>query len=417
MDYYYGNHHHHSFGNVPIQSLIAPRRAPISIATVFALTILAGCDGSGGATGTSGADRLQYNYTVPADIGDGWQVADLADEGMDTQKITDMMGGVLNEDYANVDSVAIVRNNKLLLYWYANRSLDQHDALISNTDNERHILHSSSKSFISALVGIAIDQQYIMSTQVSFYDLFNYASIDNPDPRKGDVTLEDALTMRLGLTWDEWSSPYGSQSNSLTALQAGGSDWSKALLDLPMAHNPGTVFAYNTAASIAIGQAVENATGMPLGVFANTFLFQPMQISSAAWWRTPTGLPNGGSGLFLNTRGFAKFGQLYLNGGSWRGQQLINADWIADTIVRRVNLSAISEYSEGYGFQWWLDDFTHKGQTIEAWTTSGLGGQFMFVVPSLDLVVAFTGSNYDDFSIIDNLYAMMRLYVLSAIDP
>ena len=115
-------------------------------------------------------------------------------------------------------------------------------------------------------------------------------------------------------------------------------------------------------------------------------------------------------------RDLAKFGYLYLNNGSWQGQQLISADWIGDTVVRRVDISSWATYSEAYGFQWWLDDLNYKGQPVETWVTSGYGGQYMFVIPSLDLVVAFTGRNYTNGQGVANLYSMVQGHILDAID-
>ena len=383
-----------------------------------ALLVGAGCGGgsSGGTPAPPPPPPPTFSYSVPEDIGDGWQTGDLAAEGFDTQMIVDMMDRVLDETYPGIDSVAIVRNNRLLLYWFdRGRELDEYDAWINNTTRERHVLHSTSKSFTSALIGIAIDQGHIESTQVPFLDLFDYADYDNWDPRKADITLEDALTMRFGFQWDEWSLPYGDPDNDLANLENNNFDWPKALLDLPLATDPGTAFAYNTAGTIAIGKALENATGERLGQFANTYLFFPMQITDARWW-SPHSLANGGSGLFLRTRDLAKFGQLYLDGGSWQGQQLISAEWIADSVVRRVDLSDVLSFSEGYGYQWWLDELPYRGQLLETWVTSGFGGQYIFVVPGLELVVAFTGHNYGNADGIGNLYAMMRFHIMAAIN-
>ncbi|NNF40208.1 MAG: beta-lactamase family protein [Woeseiaceae bacterium] len=379
-----------------------------------ALSVVA-CGGSSSGGGTASREPV-YIYTVPADIGDGWQVADLTTAGFDADRIADMMQRVLDGRFPGIDSVTIAKNNQLLLYWYAERELDQFDRWVNNKSAERHVLHSTSKSFTSALVGIAIDQGHIASTEVRFYDLFPYLDYANWDPRKADMTLEDVLTMRLGLRWDEWSKPYTDPENDLVFLENNHRDWSRALLDLPLASDPGTDFTYNTAATIALGQAVENATGMPLADFANSYLFYPLQISTAEWWETPTGLPNGGSGLFLTGRDLLKFGQLYVDGGQWHGQQLLSADWIADTVVRRVDISSWASYSVAYGFQWWLDDLTYKNQRVETWVTSGYGGQYLFAMPSLDLVVAFTGHNYDNGVGPDALYTMMQSYILGAID-
>jgi CubicO group peptidase (beta-lactamase class C family) len=382
------------------------------------LLATASCGGgsSGGASAPPPPPPPTFSYTVPEDIGDGWQVGDLAAEGFDTQMIVDMMDSVLDDTYPGIDSVAIVRNNRLVLYWYdRGRELDQYDAWIDNMTRERHVLHSTSKSFTSALIGIAIDQGHIASTQVKFLDLFDYTDYQNWDPRKADITLEDALTMRFGFRWDEWSRPYTDPRNDLVNLETSNFDWPKALLDLPMASAPGTTFAYNTAGTIAIGKALENATGERLGQFANTHLFFPMQITDARWW-SPNSLANGGSGLFLRTRDLAKFGQLYLDGGVWQGQQLISAEWVADSVVRRVEFSGSLAFSEGYGYQWWLDELPYRTQRLETWVTSGFGGQYIFVVPGLELVVAFTGHNYENADGITNLYAMMRWHIMAAIN-
>jgi CubicO group peptidase (beta-lactamase class C family) len=211
--------------------------------------------------------------------------------------VVGMMDEILDGRYPGIDSVAIARSGKLLLYWLdRRRELDQFDGWIDNRDRERHALHSTSKSFTSALIGIAIEQGHIASTDVRLLDLLPYPAYDNWDPRKADITLEDALTMRLGLTWDEWSRPYTDPQNDLVNLENNNLDWPKALLDLPMSSDPGTTFAYNTAGTIAIGKALENATGMRVARFADTCLFLPMQVDDVAWWE-PYRLANGGSGI------------------------------------------------------------------------------------------------------------------------
>lgn len=388
-----------------------------TVVLLFATAALAACGGGSSGAPVPPQPPVSYTYTVPADIGDGWQVASLEDEGFETQKIVDMMIDILDGSSPGIDSVAIVRNGRLVHYWYDRaREFDGFDDWIGNRDRERHILHSTSKSFTSALIGIAIDQGHIASTQVAFLDLFPYTSYDNWDPRKADMTLEDALTMRLGIEWDEWSLPYTNGNNDLVFLNSNNSDWAKALLDLPLLHSPGIRFAYNTAATNAIGQALENATGEPMAQFANTYLFYPMQITDAEWATTPTGLPVGGSGLYLKTRDLAKFGQLYLDGGVWQGQQLISAAWIADSVVPRVDVRPFVSSSYGYGYQWWLDSLPYGTQPMETWVTAGYGGQYTFIVPGLELVVAFTGHNYENGQGVANLYDILQWQIMDAIN-
>jgi len=141
-----------------------------------------------------------------------------------------------------------------------------------------------------------------------------------------------------------------------------------------------------------------------------------MDITTAEWGRTPTGLPNGGSGLFLTPRDMAKFGQLFIDDGVWQGQQLISPAWIADSVAPRVDISSWSTFSHAYGFQWWLDEFFHDVQYVDAYVTSGYGGQYIFALPDLDLVVAFTGQNYDNGAGVANLYVMLEQYILDSIN-
>lgn len=385
------------------------------ILALITLALIAACGGGGGSS-TATPPPTAYSYAVPDVDGDGWEVAHLNDVGMDEGQITTMIQRVYSDLFPGIDSIVIARNNRLVLYTQIRQEIGDFDGWINNTDPRRHVLHSTSKSFTSALIGIAIDQGSIASTQVKFYDMFNYGAYLNWDPRKADMTLEDALTMRLGIEWDEWTLPYSNPNNDLVFLNDNNTDWAKALLDLPLSSAPGTIFTYNTAATTAIGQALENATGIPMADFANQYLFYPMGITTAEWGMTPTGLPIGGSGLFLLPRDMAKFGQLFIDDGVWQGQQLISPAWVADSVAPRVDISSWSTRSEAYGFQWWLDDFVHNGQTVDAWVTAGYGGQYIFCIPDLDLVVAFTGHNYENGANVANLYTMIEDFILPSIN-
>lgn len=383
------------------------------IATVLSLALLAtACDGGGGKTAPPVVPPGTYTYSIPAQTNDGWATGHLDDYGFNSTLIKEMTDGINSGRFPGIDSVTIVRNNTLLLHAAYRKSLGQFDGWVGNTDPERHIMHSTSKSFTSVLVGIAIDQGYITSVEVPFYDLFSYANYANPDTRKATMTLADALTMRLGLEWDEWSVPYGSPGNDLEELTRNNTDFAKALLDLPMSSDPGTLFTYNTAATIAIGQALENAVGVPMAVFADQYLFQPLQIQTAVWGRTPSNLPNGGSGLFLEPRDMVKLGQLFIDGGRWNGQQVVSSAWVNASVEPHASLNFT--LSNAYGYQWWLGGLTYKGQPIETWSTRGYGGQDIFCIPTLNLVVAFTAHNYESRETLP--FTLMQDYVLASID-
>jgi CubicO group peptidase (beta-lactamase class C family) len=394
----------------------------LNILVLLSLTALSACDyeGSGladaGSTPDGSTASTAYVYTAPDVTGDGWQTAGLAAEGFDAARIETMMTGIVNGEHPGIESVAIVRNGRLLMHWVdEDRFLNQYDGWGGNTRKDIHSLQSVTKSVTATLLGIAVDQGYIASTDVGFYSLFSYPGYAHWDDRKDRMTLDDALTMRLGLQWDEWSTPYTSASNSLAKLSNNSEDWAKALLDLPVYRTPGTVFEYNTAASTAIGQAIENATGVPLDLFADAYLFDPMQITTDRWAYSPTGLPIGGSGLFLSTRDLVKFGQLYLDGGTWHGRRLVSEDFVAASVTPWVDVTGLVTRNTGYGYQWWLGQLVYRGTAIDYWQANGYGGQYLFVVPSLDLVVAFAGSSYENEAAVVHLYMLMESYVLDAI--
>ena len=131
-------------------------------------------------------------------------------------------------------------------------------------------------------------------------------------------------------------------------------------------------------------------SGMALDDYAAIWLFGPLDIRESRWRRSPDGQATGGGGLALRPRDLAKLGQLYLDGGSWNGNRILSAAWVAESRRTTTHLQ-----SDGYGYLWWKRGFTHDGTALECFFTSGNGGNFVFVFPALDLVVAFTGSNYN----------------------
>ncbi len=355
---------------------------------------------------------LNYQYVMPETTDDGWVTGHLNDHQLSEHPINQLINNIHNGTHPGVDSLSIVRNGKLLLHENFRKELNHYDDSVGNNELERHVMHSTSKSFVSALVGIASDQGFIPDISTPFYQFFDYAEYQNWDLRKEEMTLENVLTMQLGLKWDEWSHPFGDEKNSLTELTDNNNDFVKALLDLPIVEKPGTTYQYNTVASIALGLLVERATGMPMEDFAQLYLFEPLQIKATDWLMTPTGFPNTGSGLVLMTRDMAKLGQLYLNNGKWNGQQVISENWINRTLNKSVSLDW--NYTTGYGYQWWLGDLKYNEQLIPFYSTRGYGGQFIVIIPEFDMVIAFTAQNYTN-NLYDSPFTLIEKYILPAI--
>ena len=370
------------------------------------LPLLSACGGGGGGGGSGsdatppvGATGGDYRYAQPVARDDGWTTASLVDSAADIAPIEALVNGIYDGEHRGIDAIAIAVAGNLVLDLRFRSSLDEFDGWIDNRDLNRHGLHSVSKSVASTLVGLAIEQGYLPGTDLALLDFFPHGPYDNWDDRKRDISLEHALTMRLGLDWDETSQPYGTPGNSLWQLFNDPRNLTRSLFNLPLVRDPGTHFVYNTGASIALGELVELAVGMPMEDYAQRELFAPLQISEAAWSIEANGIPNTGSGLFLNTRSMLKLGELYLRGGQWQGRQLLSADWVQRSTERSVSLNW--EYTTGYGYQWWLGEFNANGRRYGFYSARGYGGQFIFVLPDLELVVAFHGRNYEN-----GLYAL-----------
>ena len=199
------------------------RKSLIAITLILSISA---CDNSGSAQ----PEIIEpYSYGVPEYLDDGWQVGHLADHGFNEPAITQLIDRVKNKTHPGIDSISIVRNNTLLLHENLRDEFSIYDSWINNSDLNRHVMHSTSKSFVSALTGIAIQQGYIQTTQQPLLSFFNYQSYENWDERKNDITLEDALTMQLGLRWDEWTYPFGDPRNSLTAGTTDTDDFIKSM--------------------------------------------------------------------------------------------------------------------------------------------------------------------------------------------
>jgi CubicO group peptidase (beta-lactamase class C family) len=358
---------------------------------------------------------------MPADLGDGWAVSDAASQGLSVQRLEDMMAAIGHGEYPVIDSIAIASRGNLVFEETLRTQLDEKDGWVANTDLSIHAQFSASKSVASILIGIAIDRGHINGVDVPYVSLFDYPSYDNWDERKNQITLHDVLTMRLGLQWDEWSVPYGDPDNAVVQFFNQHHDYSKGLLDLPLATDPGTSYAYNTIASISLGQAIENRNPLAYGDFLQTYLLDPLRITDVMWTSTPTGLPDLGGGLYLHARDMVKFGQLYMDDGSWNGQQIVSGNWITASLQSYTELAWTDPNSrdwkvDGYGYQWWTGHFEHNGQELSAFAARGWGQQTVMVIPALDLVIAINSNDYEGRpDAVNQVFGLIARFLLPAI--
>lgn len=317
-----------------------------------------------------------YAYKPPQPTNDGLEVASLKQVGLPVDPFQEMIQAIINEKYPNMHSVLIWKDGKLALeeYFYG-------------YDRQKvHQMRSASKSFVSALVGIATDKRLFQSEQDRVLSLFNYTTYQHPDPRKAQWTIKDFLTMRTGLACnDNDGESMGNEEKMYPK-----SDWVKFILDLPVVNQPGTKGSYCSGAVAVLGKAIENKSGQYLPDFAKTNLFEPLGISNVRWNYRLDSTNQTVAQVYLSSRDLLKFGLLYLNKGQWQGKQVISSSWIEKSLGKYSQLG-----SKQYGYFWWHQRFTVGGNVAEAWLATGNGGQKIFIFPAYNLVAVFTGGNYN----------------------
>lgn len=335
-------------------------------------SILVGCKEN------SHTPALPYDYQPPELLADGWMVADAKQYGFDVKFFEDMMNEINNRTYTGIDSIVVVHDGRII-----------HDAYFNGySENDLHDMRSATKSITSALIGIAIDNQYLSSVEESVLPFFSqYNEFDNWDDLKDDILVKHLLTMSSGLECNDQdlSSQGNEERMYLTA------DWVKFVLDLPIQEEPGHQFSYCTGGVVTLGAIIEKVTGEKADVFSQRHLFSPLEINDFKWEYTPVGQIDTGGHLHLKPRDMAKIGQLFLSGGLWNNERFLSNAWIDESTKFQIE----ADNTLPYGYLWWRGIFNINGVEVPTYYASGNGGQFIFVLPSIDMVAVFTGSNYN----------------------
>ncbi|WP_420128581.1 serine hydrolase domain-containing protein [Longimicrobium sp.] len=342
-----------------------------------------------------------YAYRPPPALGDGIAVGGLATAGLDSSVAHAIVRGVVDGTYADLHGVLVYRHGRLVLEEYFH-GYDR---------DRRHQLRSATKSFVSALVGIAIGNGALAGVDEPVLARLPYDGFANPHPQKQALTLHDLLTHRTGLACDDWNPQSPGNESRLMETE----DWIKSFLDLPVVAERGMVARYCSAGTWTAGRMVERATGQPLPAYAQRALFDPLGIRPTdVRWNVTTSAENAGTFAQLNLRprDLLKFGILFQQEGRWDGRQVIPAEW-----VRRSTAVHSQVGDQGYGYLWWHQWFsvpTAAGdRRVDMVVATGNGGQKIYLVPSLDLIAVFTGGAYNVDSSPPN--AVMRTVLLPAL--
>ena len=241
-----------------------------------------------------------------------------------------------------------------------------------------HTLQSVTKSVAATVMGAALTNGDLDSLATPLLSFFTAYDTRKVDPRLQVATLEDLLTMRTGIEWHEQDRPLDETNTTLQLERS--EDWVQFTLDQPSDAAPGQKWVYNSGGSHLMSGVILDATGMTIDAYAEEHVFGPLGIPEYHWKKTPRGLPDTEGGLYLEAEQLAKIGYLYLRGGMWNDQRILDESFVVQATARRVD--QVNRFGWGYGYQWWRLD--QDGATI--WAGLGFGGQYLLVIPEHDLV-------------------------------
>lgn len=211
-----------------------------------------------------------------------------------------------------------------------------------------------------------------------------------PKDGKEKVTIKDLLTMRSGLDADDEDPSSPGNENTLD----GSTDWIRTVYSVPMKRPPGAKYLYCSINAFLTGAIIENVSRMPLDQFAKVNLFDPLAIENYSWRHVPIDRATAQGNLSVTTRDEAKIGQLVLNDGMVNGRRILSHDWIATSLASQVAIADSDPYADFYGYMWYTKDEPVSAQEIKVHFASGNGGNKIYIVPSLQMVVAITSSAY-----------------------
>jgi CubicO group peptidase (beta-lactamase class C family) len=352
----------------------------------------------------------QDDCGVPKASTDKWAVAAPESVGLANAALCPMVKW-LNDSKENVHAVLVARHGTLVFEQYFSGSDEAWGRPLGNIafgPEVRHDERSATKSIIALLLGIAIDRGLIKSIDEPVLSFFpEYADLRTPE--KDRITLRHIVTMSAGLEWHELDIPYTSAANSENRMDAA-SDPYRFALEQPVVAPPGEIWNYNSGATELVAAVVKKAAGKPVDEFARELLFEPLGIADVEWPKDAHGNVIAAGALRLRPRDLAKIGQLVLQRGNWRGTEVVPASWIDAATTPQINGFG----TDFYGYFFWLGRSLVDRHEIRWAAAVGLGGQRLFIVPELDLVVAMNAGLYQ--SPVQALVALKALnqYVLKA---
>lgn len=335
-----------------------------------------------------------YAWKNPKQQNDGLNTS-TPDEHSDVGVLDSLTNRIMREHYPNIHALLIARNGFLIYedYFYGWKA------------DDLWLIQSATKSFTSALTGIALSKNEIKSLEEPICNNLKGYRDKACNAQNLGITIRQLLTMTTGLEWNELEFDYYDERN--TANQCSKvADPFDCVLSKPRTNSTEPVFAYNSMNHMMMNKILRESTSLKNERELEERLLRPLKIAKVNTGKESFGVIGD---IAITPRDMVKFGMLYLNDGVWNGKQIIPANWVKESTTSAIRLSD----DEGYGYFWWTKRFALDGNSIDTYYAWGYGGQYIFVVPTLNLVVAMTASNW----IMDEkkyAFEMMEKFILQA---
>ena len=333
-------------------------------------------------------------YSVPPELFDGWPVSHANEQDVDSERLAEAL--LVAEKIEYLFSIIVIRNGYLIgeQYYHGHELVDVTQ------------IKSVSKSFLSALIGIALREGFITDLDETVLTYFPEYWELKIDERFYDVTLRHLLMMRDGIDRETNNYFYVYESDN----------WIRATLQLPLLSDPGEKMRYNTFQTHLLSAVLTKTTGMSTRKFAEEYLTGPILGTIQTWEQDPQGYYFGGNGISMTPRDMTRLGLLYRNGGLYNGIDIVPQSWVDQSTT---NYSGWTGYDWGalenynYGYLWWLGEI--RGH--EVYLAIGHGGQYIVVFPDLDLIVSTTANSYIDWDTADQQEQTILEFVADHILP
>ena len=304
-----------------------------------------------------------------------WAFAEPEERGVDGSTLKSFHNALAN---VNIQCAVTVKDGYIIDEYYK-EGFDENSVFRFN---------SCTKSFSGALIGIAVEKGLLSGVDAKLTEFFPQLSQPN-QADKQDITVEHLLTQTSGMYWNEWSG--GDYFMRLSRSE----NWVDFVLSQAMVATPGKVFNYTTGGSHLLGAVIQSVAGITAYEFGVEHLFKPLGMESVQWRADPQGISDSGNGISMTARDAAKFGQLYLNNGKWDNVQVIPEKWVSLSVAQQ---AAGSPGTGEYGYSWWLKRFGTNGKWYSTYYAMGAGGQYIFVVPELNLVTVMASRVSDAYT-------------------